>query len=393
MSEDEMKRREFLRRAAAGAGALALGPTGALAAMKGTEIPTVKLGRTGVKISRLVLGTAHPINLPYLKRAVDLGVTAFDLADCYNGGNSERVVGTFMEKTGLRDKLFLTTKSCPHQLEAATRTLDESLERLKSDSVDLFFLHNMKDPDQLDANLKRRVEALKRVGKIKFFGFSTHAPRLTETLKRAAAVGWVDAILFKYNFRDYGDDELNRAIDACAEAGIGLIAMKTQGARLSFLDKVRPFEAKGWTQHQAVLKAVLDDDRIHASVSAMKGFKQLAENAAAAAAPKKLGAATRRELREYERRTRHTYCRGCEHHCVGALGRDVAVADTMRLVMYHDEYGEAEKARRLFGELPAARRDFRGLDVAAASAACPAGLDVGRVLDRAARVLAPPLAV
>lgn len=391
----DLKRRDFVKGTLAAAGALGLSgrATEALAAeakKKAEEppIPLVTLGKTGARISRLVAGTALPLSLPYLKRAVDLGVSAFDLADCYNGGQSERIMGKFLEKTGLRDKVFLTTKSCPHQTEDADAILAQSLERMKVDSVDMFFLHNVKDPDEFSPEMKAKVEEWKRQGKIRFFGFSSHAPRMVEVMNRAAQIGWVDAMLFKYNFRDYGNDDLNAAIDACAEANIGMISMKTQGAAMSFAKRVEPFRAKGFNQHQAVLQAVWADDRIHASVSAMKGFQQLEENVASAQGKVELGAADFDALRRWGQATDDLYCRGCEQHCTAALEQPVAVADTLRYLMYHDEYDEPAKARRLFQEIPAAQRDFRGVDFSAASRACPHRLDLGMLMGRAADTFA-----
>lgn len=389
MADDEMKRRDFVKGTLLGAGAIALGPGAGQVLAAGAEpgIPLVTFGRTGAKIPRLVVGTAHPISLPYIKRAYDLGAWAFDLADCYNGGNSERQMGKFLEKTGLRDRLFLTTKTCAHDLAAAEGVLNQSLERMKVDSVDMFFLHNLKDPDLLNLDLMRRVERWKKQGKIKYFGFSTHAPRLVDVMNRAGEVGWIDGILFKYNFRDYGNAPLNRAIDACARANVGLIAMKTQGSHFSFIESVKPFEAKGYSKYQAVLQAVWADDRIHAAVSAMKGFDQLEHNVAAARDKTQLGAADLDVLRGYAKATDHLYCRGCEQVCAPHLDKPVAVADTLRMLMYHDEYGEQSKARRLWSEIPAELRRIREVDFAPASRACPYGLDVGALMNRAADVL------
>jgi aryl-alcohol dehydrogenase-like predicted oxidoreductase len=389
MSSDKMKRREFVKKTLAGAGAMTLGSGMALAKAVQPHypgIPQVTFGRTGVKISRLVAGTTVPLTLSYLKRAVDLGIDAYDLADCYNGGQSERIMGKFLEKTGLRKKLFLTTKSCPHGDLGANHILRQSLQRLRVNQVDMFFLHNLKDPDELTPDLKAKVELWKKQGKIRFFGFSTHAPRLVECMNRAAKLGWVDGILFKYNFRNYGDLELNKAIDACAKADIGMIAMKTQGSHFSFLEKVKPFQAKGFNQHQAVLQAVFADGRIHAVVSAMKGYQQLEENVAAAQDRIQLGSLELENLLQYGKATGHLYCQGCEFHCAPTLDRSVAVADTLRLLMYHDEYGEQGKAQRLFRELPAELRKIREVDFRPASRACPHGLDVVRLMERAADV-------
>jgi predicted aldo/keto reductase-like oxidoreductase len=391
----DLKRRDFVKGTLAAAGALGLSgrATEALAeeaAEKAAAPPIalVRLGKTDARIPRLVAGTALPLSLPYIKRAIDLGVTAFDLADCYNGGQSERIMGKFLEKTGLRKDMFLVTKSCPHEAEDADAILTQSLERMKIDTVDLYFLHNVKDPDEFSPAIKAKVEEWKKQGKIRFFGFSSHAPRMVEVMNRAAEIGWVDACLFKYNFRDYDNDALNAAIDACKKADIGLISMKTQGAAMSFAKRVEPFQAKGFNQHQAVLQAVWADKRIDASVSAMKGFQQLEENAASAQGKIELGAADLDALRRWGMATDDLYCRGCEQHCTASLEKPVAVADTLRYLMYHDEYDEPSKARRLFQQIPRELRDFRGVDFSAASRACPYRLDLGMLMGRAADTFA-----
>ncbi|OGL18826.1 MAG: hypothetical protein A3K12_04280 [Candidatus Rokubacteria bacterium RIFCSPLOWO2_12_FULL_71_19] len=440
----QIDRRTLFKGTLAGAGALGLGAPGRALAQAGSaasEMPTAVFGRTGERIPKLVFGTSFPLTLPLLKRAVDLGVTYFDLADCYVGGRSERVAGDFLQRTGLRKRIWITTKSDAHDPDGFERTLQGSLGRIQVDQVDLLFLHNLEDGAYLSPALKSRVEKLKRDGKIRFFGFSTHASTVVETMTLAARLGWVDAIMFKYNFRSYGDRPLNDAIDACKKANIGLIAMKTQGSHYSFAQRVPPFQAKGFTRHQAVLKAVWQDSRIDAIVSCKKAnigliamktqgshysfaqrvppfqakgftrhqavlkavwqdsridaivsemtnFDQLEQNVAAALDRTRPGALEIDSLRRHAEATEHLYCHGCEQHCAPALARPVRVADTLRLLMYHDEYGEPERARRLFTAIPPAERALGEVDFAPASRACPHCLDVAALMDRARRVLA-----
>ena len=81
-------------------------------------------------------------------------------------------------------------------------------------------------------------------------------------MNHAARTGGIDAILFSYNFRYYGDLELDRAIDACKNAGIGLIAMKTYGAVPEDAEEVIQFTSENFTLGQAKLKSVWADERI-----------------------------------------------------------------------------------------------------------------------------------
>ena len=132
--------------------------------------------------------------------------------------------------------------------------------------------------------MARMSDQLKRTGKIRFFGFSCQDATMTELLTKAADLSWIDAIMFKYSFRDFGDQELNTAMDAAHQAQVGLIAMNTQVSAVSFEDKVKKFESLKFTRHQAVLKAVWEDERLTAVVSHMDTLEKIKANVAAALA-------------------------------------------------------------------------------------------------------------
>ncbi|HWO08667.1 MAG TPA: hypothetical protein VNN80_04285, partial [Polyangiaceae bacterium] len=248
--------------------------------------------------------------------------------------------------------------------------------------------HGIEDPAVLDDKaLLASVDKLKKAGKIKYFGFSCHDGTVAQLLTKAAGMSSIDAIMFRYNFRTYGNKELNLAMDAAHKANIGLIAMKTQGAEASFEDAWKKFEKSGkWTKHQAVLKAVWSDARISAAVSHMDNLEKLQQNIAAAVDDAKLGWADWKAIDRYAQATRADACDGCGHLCGAALGGRVDVASTLRCVMYHDVYGDADKARRVFSQLPASTRALEG-DFAAASRACPHGVDVARHMERAREIL------
>ena len=260
-----------------------------------------------------------------------------------------------------------------------------SLGSLKTDYVDAYYLHNLGDPDRLDAELKSAQERLKKEGKIRLFGFSSHHARMVDVLERAPEVGFVDVIMFKYSFRDASDERLQRAIDKCHAAGIGLIAMKTQGGR-SDGDGTAP-EWPGFNRYQAALKAMWQDERIAAICSEMVNIQQVRENADAARKGPRMGwfegEHERAGLAEYAAATSHLYCRGCSHICESHVQADTAVADILRFRMYHDDYGKRRHARGLFQQLPAAQRQIAGVDFAAAEAACPYGLAISSMMQDA----------
>ncbi|MBT4500142.1 MAG: twin-arginine translocation signal domain-containing protein [Gemmatimonadetes bacterium] len=384
-------RRQFLTTSAAlGAGALLPGSLTAEEAAKTAKaaMPTKILGKTGERVTALGFGSALNVTPPLLNIALAEGITYIDTAQGYGNGNSEKNIGAILDQNGRRKDCFIVTKSGDHSVEGFASSLEnDSLPRLRTDYVDLYYLHNLGDPDRLDDEMKQTAESLKKRKKIRFFGFSSHHDNMVPTLNKAAEVGFVDAIMFKYNFRDYDNAELNKAMDKCAKAGIGLIAMKTQGGAVSFQDRVDPFTEKGFNKHQACLKAVWADDRIHCIVSAMKNLSQLKENAEAARRPS-MGLLERQLLDEYAAETSHLYCRGCAHNCEGCVNAPLQIADTLRYRMYHENYGDREEARRLFSELPTRARAIAGVDFTAAEAACPHNLPIGALMRDAAAKLA-----
>ncbi|MDW8343572.1 MAG: aldo/keto reductase [Verrucomicrobiae bacterium] len=355
------------------------------------QVPRRVLGKTGESIPILLVGCAMDFDQrfdPRLAEAVRFGVNYFDTADCYAGGSSETAIGNFVQRLGNRKAVWITTKSCPHDVPGMLRTLEQSLRRLQTDYVDLFFLHALVRKERLSREMKEAVAELKKNGKIRYFGFSCHSHTVAELLQEAARLDWIDAVMFKYNFREYGNKELNDAMDACHKAGVGLIAMKTQGSAASFEEHVKKFEGAQFNRHQAVLKAVWADPRITAAVSHMDTLEKMKQNIAAALDRRELSEADRAALMRYAEQTRCGYCAGCDHICGAALPPELRVADTLRFLTYHDAYGDRAKARMLFARLPESARHWEHVDFTTAAGLCPNGVNLPALMRRAAEVLA-----
>jgi predicted aldo/keto reductase-like oxidoreductase len=237
----------------------------------------------------------------------------------------------------------------------------------------------------------------KRRGLIKCVGFSTHK-NIAQTLSAAARLDWVDAVLTGYNFQLMQDPELQAAIDACYEAGIGLIAIKTQ--RKTSMDEMNieteedrkltdHFTQRGYTDGQAKLKVVLEDKRISAAAVGMRELDILATNVAAAVDQTKLTREDRTALKDYARATCNRYCTGCAHICDAALPDAPYVSDIMRYLMYHNSYGDHNRARTLFARIP---RDVRtrllDTDYTRAEARCPQRLPIAGIVAEAVSKLA-----
>lgn len=396
-NQNPITRRHFLQTTAAfGAGALLL-PGASWAAAPAPSIPRRTYGRTGVEVPILGLGCMFDIseNLIILRQALDHGVTYWDTAVNYGNGRSELGIGSFLEKnSGARKEIFLVTKaSRARGPDDMTRLLAQSLERLKTDYIDLYFLHGMDDINRVDRpEIKAWVEAAKKSGKIRHFGFSTHS-NMERCLAGAAKAGWIDGVMFTCNYRLLNTPTMKSAIDACFAAGVGLTAMKTQGERQGSDTPAQAallgaLTGKGFTPGQAKLKAVMDHPQIAVACVQMPNLNVFRQNVAAALNPAPLNAAQHAALQRHAEATCHAYCAGCSHHCESALAGAVPVRDVLRHLMYHEHYQELD-ARALFAELPAAvRTALPRLDYTAAERACPRQLPIGNLMREAATLLA-----
>ncbi len=360
------------------------------------KVPTGVLGKTGVTVPILSHGGGYELNNVMVARAFDLGINYFDVADCYLNGQSEAILGKVLEKQGKRKEAFVVTKNHPKQFKDLLVMVDQRLTSLRTDYLDLYFMHQLGDAEYpkecvdwpKSKELKEVVEALKKQKKIKFFGFSCHAGILPQALEAAAEGGFVDAIMLRYNFREVNSDALNRAIDKAKQANIGLIAMKTQGGRVSFQEKADAFKEKGFNQAQSTLKAVWADGRMDTIVSNMPSLQIVQENAMAAL-QKEISQTERQMLDDYAKATNHLVCHGCDHLCSSQVNSPVRIGDTLRYLMYHDNYEEYSRAKDLFGKLPLeAREAIFTTDFKMAEAACPYNLEIGKMMHKAAHKLA-----
>jgi hypothetical protein len=406
MKENNVSRRDFVKTLGAvgvgsmvGAGqmlAQSNAPAAATTASPVTpaKVPTRTFGKTGVPVSMLALGGIFDIvsNQLVLQQALDWGVTYWDTAAGYNGGKSEGGIGMFLEKNPqARKNLFLVTK---HDGGQMTDALNQSLEKLKTDYIDMYFLHGLGNTNRLNDDLKAWVEKAKADKKIRFFGFSTHS-NMETCLQEAAKLGWVDGIMLKYDFSLMQTDAMKAAVDAATKAGIGLTAMKTQSKSPiateteADLKMGGHFIQRGFTQQQAKLKAIWENPQIATICSQMPNLNVLHSNIAAALDKTSLTAADHAALREYAAATRSRHCAGCAQFCEAAFAHQVPVGDVMRALMYHRSYGDRELARTVFRQLPAtARRGLAGFDYAAAERACPHGLPIAQLMQEATELFA-----
>ena len=403
--EISFTRRDFVK--IVGLAGLAVGGRGATEALatpeppasaaKAPATPKRTLGKTGVEVSILGLGCGgfDTINSQLLlKQAMKWGVTYWDTAESYGHGLSEEGIGRFFSRNPeARKEVFLVTK-----LQAKggnlTERLDRSLKRLQTDHVDLFFIHSLTDIDEITP-FKDLAEALKKDGKLKFFGFSTHT-NMEDCLLGAAKLDWIDVVMLTYNFQVMHTPKMQEAMDACAKSGVGLVAMKSQAGRPgkheiggeAKLEMTERFLKRGFTDKQAKLKIVWETPQIASICCSMPNLTILSANVAAAMDLTKLARDEFDSLRRYALETRGDYCAGCGKICREAVGGAVPINEVMRCLMYHQYYGEPELARLTFAGLPEeVRQRLTTVDYSQAEQACPRGLAIAALMRQAKEML------
>jgi predicted aldo/keto reductase-like oxidoreductase len=186
------------------------------------------------------------------------------------------------------------------------------------------------------------VKNLKKEGKIKFIGFSTHANEPV-VIDAAASLDTFDVILTAYNFKQTYINELNCAIKKANQAGIGIVAMKTMAGG-GFLDKekTKPINSS------AALKWVLSNTDVTTTIPGMTDFDQLDLNI------KLLSDIT---ITDQEKKDlliasaeRGLYCTGCTN-CLSTCPKNLPVPDLMRAYMYAYGYSNPSMAHSLLSEI------------------------------------------
>ncbi len=400
MEEKKIGRRKFLKTAAISTATIGVANAAiaepvmadrvAAQASDSAAMPFRELGATGVKIPILHLGTSQRLDPVYDKvmhLCFKTGVTYFDTALSYGWGSSHRAIANFMEQIGDRKQLWLTSKTDSYNPKGIIADLDQCLEELKTDYLDLYLMHQVNRTRMLEKEFLRAGDQLRKAGKTRFFGFSCHGGNVVEVMQTAAKIGGIDAILFRYNFRNYGERELNLAIDACHKAGIGLLAMKTMGGVSRDLEKVLEFQSQNFTLEQAKLKSVWADERIASIASEMDSVKVARLNIAAAKSEKALTAEEVHQLNRLAALTAHYACNGCSHLCEAAMEGKIAIADPLRYLMYYEYYGKRQRAQELYSMIPAEVRRFKQEDLKKAAAVCPQGIDIAARLQEARSLL------
>lgn len=212
-----------------------------------SEIPYRILGRTGEKVSIVGLGGFHigtqsdeKDSIKIIRTAIDNGINFLDNSWDYNNGTSEIRMGKAL-RDGYRNKAFLMTKIDAHTAAAATKQLNESLQRLQVDTIDLVQFHEViriTDPEKIFSRggSMETLLAAQKTGKIRFIGFTGHkSPDIhLKMLQTAKDNGFVyDTVQMPLNVMDAHFNSFEKkVIPVAMKSNTGVLGMKSMGSGL-----------------------------------------------------------------------------------------------------------------------------------------------------------------
>ncbi|NBU89562.1 MAG: aldo/keto reductase [Betaproteobacteria bacterium] len=209
---------------------------------------TVRLGRTGLQVSRLCLGCMsygvpergnHPWTLPedqsrpFLRRALDLGINFFDTANVYSDGTSEEILSRTLLAYAPRDELVIATKvhgrmrpgpnGAGLSRKAIMAQIDASLQRLGTDHVDLYQIHRWDYGTPIEETMEALHDVVK-AGKARYIGASSmYAWQFAKALHVADTHGWTRFVSMQNYVNLLYREEEREMLPLCRDEGIGVI--------------------------------------------------------------------------------------------------------------------------------------------------------------------------
>jgi predicted aldo/keto reductase-like oxidoreductase len=392
MGNKRIKRREFIGKATLGLCstglALPLLKSNAFTSEQPQKIIYRTLGRTKLRIPVVSFGVMNSDSPDLIKRALDKGVNHLDTAHVYLRGNSERVIGEVLQKSGNRDKIYVATKmrfardreknvftlrgterEPGASEENLFKQLETSLQRLRTDYIDILYLHSCYSPQMATHEpLMSALVKAKKQGKARFIGISTHKSE-PDVIRAAVDAGVYDVILTAYNFAQNHREDVKKAIKYAASKGAGIVAMKTQGGR--------GMQERGEIEinHEAALKWVLEDENVCTTIPGMTTFDQLDQNFRVMNNMALTGK-ERGEIQLASNLKGKIYCQNCRS-CIPTCSHSAEIPNLMRAFMYAKAYGNYIQAGMTAAELPRKK----GLNVCrscpSCTASCPNGINIG----------------
>jgi predicted aldo/keto reductase-like oxidoreductase len=336
-----MRRRDFLKSSVVGLGGFTYLTSNVGDVPSGQEGAAGRfarrtLGKTGMQLPVITMGVMNTSNPALVRAALDAGLFFLDTAQGYQRGTNESMIGEVL-KGRPRDTFALATKaSLPkHQTtglygeeateEAFTKKIDTSLKNLGLDYVDIYHHHGVWTREAaLHEPILTALEKAKKAGKTRFVGITTHRNE-PEVIHAAVDSKVYDVVLTAYNFRQKHVEEIKKAIARAAEAGLGVVAMKTIGGNVGGAYHNQAIDAR------AALKWALQDSNVHTVITGFTTFDQL-ELDLTVLRDFSLTKLERENLRMASLQA-GLYCQGCGR-CLTQCVSQLPIPDLMRASMY-----------------------------------------------------------
>lgn len=342
------------------------------------------LGKTGLKISDVSCGAISLFNPNVLRYAYECGVNYFDTAESYLRTKSESFIGQALKD--VRDKVIITTKHgirAEQKIEKAAiiERVEASLKRLQTDYIDIAMIHGVDDLKLFEnEEIQAAYSQLKKEGKIRFTGFSTH--NVEFTLKQALTNDFAQVILFVYNHMQ--GEKLEPHIEKARQKGIGTVAMKVFAGGME--GNLKALVNKEVSYPQAAIRWVLRNPSIDCCIVTLSSYSHVEEYVAASG--KLLQNADLDILSQYQHQVNNLYCRvGCED-CLSACPNGVAVNEVLRYGMYFENYRMEKEAMRYYAELEERRKPLNCSNCSGyCESACPYNIKVKDKLLHAHEIL------
>jgi aryl-alcohol dehydrogenase (NADP+) len=206
----------------------------------------ISLGRSGLKVSRICLGTLlygtpkwrpyildEEASRPFFRHALELGINFFDTADMYSLGVSEEVTGRALSEFGSRDRVIIATKAFypmsddPNDRGLSRKHLmtavENSLRRLGTEYIDLYQIHRW-DPATPIAETLTALHDMVRSGKVRYIGASTMMSwQFAKALHLADQLGLTRFVSMQNHYNLVYREEEREMLPLCLEEGIGVI--------------------------------------------------------------------------------------------------------------------------------------------------------------------------
>ncbi len=379
-----LNRRNFIVSLASGAAGLGLVGRGKAAtsglafSQKDSAAPKIKkynaFGKTGLKVPDVSFGAISLFEPNVLRYAYECGVTYFDTAESYLRMKGEAYVGQGL--SAVRDKVIITTKhgyNFRQKIEKASviKRVEDSLKRLQSDYIDVAMVHGIGDLAPLLASeeVLGAYAQLKKDGKVRFTGFSTHNAKLT--LKQALDSDFPQVVLVMYNHME--GKEIEPLIKAVREKGIGTVAMKIFAGGMQ--GNLKGMVGKEGSYPQAAIRWVLSNPAVDTCIPTMSSYSHVEEYVAVSGRP--LDRAALGLLSLYRKEAHSLYCRVSCTECLSACPSNVAVNDVLRYAMYFEHYKMEKEAIGYYADLEPERKPLGCAACAGhCQSACPYGLKV-----------------